>query len=339
MSKINWIRVLSSNNIEFVERGPNVQKGHVNIKCPFCGSSDPSHHMGLELSTGYWGCWRNKSHRGKSPIRLLVKLLRCSFQRAFDIAGIKNSDYIDPDGFDSVAARLLNKVGYVERVEEIRRDFLKYPAEFREITDSYQMSMFYDYLIRRKFGVYDIESLCDQYRLRGALTGEFSRRLIIPYIVNDELVSWTGRTISSLQNLRYKDLSVEESLIAPKSTLFNHDAGYDKRGRVLVVVEGPIDALKLDFYGRDWGVRAVALSTNSITDEQTFLLDDMSRSFKKVVIMLDSQKSLDVVSSIRMRSSLSQIKNLTYMEVPFDKKDFGELNAQQATTFCRTIEE
>lgn len=337
MANLNWIRVLTSHGIEFVERGPNVKKGHINIKCPFCGQSDPSHHMGLELSTGYWGCWRNKSHRGKSPIRILVKLLRCSYNRAFEIAGIDRTGYVDPDGYDAIASRILGKNPELYRVEEVRRDFLRFPKDFVTLQPSGKTRHLYSYVVSRGFLSSDITLLGEWYSIRGAVSGEFHNRIILPYIVADELVSWTGRTISSLETLRYRDLSLENSLEDPKSILFNQDAGYDRSSSYLIVVEGPFDAIKLDFYGREWGVRSVGVSTNSLSDSQAYLLDEMSENFKNVIIMLDSKNQLDYLSSVNLKNKLEHIPNITYMKVPFGKKDAGELTASTAISFCRQL--
>jgi hypothetical protein len=68
MRPLDWRQLLTDNRVPFIERGPNVKRGEINIRCPFCGSADPSYHMGLNLDSGWWSCWRNKDqHSGKSP--------------------------------------------------------------------------------------------------------------------------------------------------------------------------------------------------------------------------------------------------------------------------------
>ena len=38
----NWRELLDEQRIAYIERGANVKRGEVNIRCPFCGAADPS---------------------------------------------------------------------------------------------------------------------------------------------------------------------------------------------------------------------------------------------------------------------------------------------------------
>ncbi|TXH49521.1 MAG: hypothetical protein E6Q97_22555 [Desulfurellales bacterium] len=335
MGAINWLRVLNSAGVEYIERGANVKRGEINIRCPFCGAADPSHHMGLNLTNGWWACWRNQSHRGKSPLRLLVRLLGCSYARACELAGI-TPDYVDPDGFDAVAARVMQRDG-LQRVEEVRRDFLTFPPkEVTPITGRGQTRRHWDYLVQvRGFRPSDIQHLTLSYGILAGVGDYWRDRVMFPYLVNEELVAWTGRAIAE-SNIRYKDLAVAECLIPPKQTLYNHDAAL-AGGEVLLVVEGPMDALKLDCYGAEWGVRAVGLSTNSISDQQIFLLEEAAPRFRRTLVMMDNSGQLSIVDSIRMKERMAQIRNLGFVPVPFGKKDGGDLAPSQVVMFARSL--
>lgn len=333
MRTLNWMRVLDTNGVEYVDRGHNVKRGGIAIKCPWCGNADPSHHMGIALGTGWWGCLRNQNHRGKSPLRLLVRLLGISYQRACDIAGI-TADYVDPDGFDAVAARIMGRDN-LTRVEEVRRDFLHYPKEFIALTRTGRTRRFWDYLIGRGFDEYDIGALGFYYKIMAGTGGDFKDRIILPFYYNKELVAWTGRAITQ-SKLRYRDLEAEQCLAPPKEMLYNHDCILSG-GRILIVVEGPFDAIKIDLYGRALGVRSVALATNSISDQQIYLLEDASFKFKKVLVMMDNASVLGIVDSMRMKERMNQIRNLSFVEVPGGHKDAGELSANEVVTFCKGI--
>lgn len=332
---INWLRTLNSASIEYVERGPNVKRGEVNIRCPFCGNADPSHHLGLNLTTGWWACWRNKAHRGKSPLRLLVRLLGCSYARACEIAGI-GADYIDPEGFDALAARLLHGTGMI-RTEEVRREFISFPERSSMLVPKGRTRRHWEYLVRtRGFAESDLDRLISQYSLMAGVGGEVHDRVVIPYVMHGKMVAWTARAITPTATLRYRDIRLDDALVPPKHTLYNHDASL-VGGRVLLVVEGPIDSLKLDYYGMDWGVRAVAASTNSLTDQQIFLLEEAAPRFTRVLMMMDNASSLGVVDSYRIKEQLSQIPNLGMTPVPFGAKDGGDLTPRQVVEFSRRI--
>lgn len=328
---INWQRVLDTNHVEYIERGPNVRRGNLNIRCPFCGNADPSYHMGIDLSTGYWGCWRNASHRGKSPVRLLVKLLNISFAKAMEMAGF-DKDYIDPDGFTEAVAKFMNKL----IVENAVTKLLTFPEDFKQINPMGRTSKFWNYLVDvRGFADSDIPSLCRDYTLLASTGGLLKDRVVMPYVMNFELVGWTGRAIAE-STIRYKDIPLDEALVAPKETLYNHDCMLDKN-RNLVVVEGQIDVLKMDFYGKDFGTRAVGISTNSMTDAQIYLLDEFSSNFKTVYFMLDNKTSFGIVDSMKLRQRVSQIRNAKIINVPFDAGDAGELTPHQVATFTKDL--
>lgn len=333
MRALDWRRVLQENRVPFTERGANVKRGEINIKCPFCGSADPSMHMGLNLESGYWSCWRNKrQHSGKSPVRLLMRLLSVSYARARQIAGLGENAPPDPDGFTAAVARIMGRA--TVEPEAVRAEFLRMPREFRPIVDRGATRRFYAYLREdRDFDEAGVKLLDDIYMLRADVTGWWKGRVILPYFMDGDLVAWTGRAVAP-SAIRYKDLPLEECLVPIKQVLYNYDTMLNG-GDTLVIVEGPFDALKLDVYGYEYGLSAVALSTNSMTEEQAFLIEDLAPSFRQVVVMMDNSSVLGLVDSMRLKQDLHGIENLSIMPVPYGRKDAGELTPAEARRFAR----
>lgn len=336
MRVFDWPSFLHKQGIPFIERGANVKRGEINIKCPMCGSADPSFHLGLNLDTGWYSCWRNRAaHSGKSPLRLLMKLLHCSYAKARELAGL-GDDYIDPEGFTAAAARLMGRDKTEGRPEQIRREFLQLDRYFMPIDENkIATRRAWNYLYQRGFESEDVHTLCDLYQLKTARDGHYASRVILPYILHGELVAWTGRAIGPSE-IRYKDLPRDLCIVPPKETLFNHDCILEG-GKVLVIVEGPLDALKLDFYGRKFGVRAVGLSTNSITEQQVLLLQDADAQFEQKLMMMDNASSSGIVDSMRMKQELAGLSNVHTTRVPFDRKDAGELSAREVRDWCLSI--
>lgn len=336
MRVMDWERLLTEQRIPFVTSGPNVSRGELNVQCPFCGSADPSMHMGLNRETGWWSCWRNRAeHSGKSPLRLVMRLLRVPYEKAREVCGLGN-DYVDPEGFDAVAARVLGRASATARPGTVERRFLDFADGMLPIDGRGRTRMHRDYLLGRGFdgasrAGEDVDVLCGLYGLRAGV-GYWNGRVIIPYFQDGELVTWTGRAIGE-STARYKDLDVKESVLPAKETLFNHDC-IPGGGRTLAVVEGPVDALKLDFYGRPWGVRAVALSTNSVSEAQAFLLQPAADGFAETVVMMDNASALGVADSMRMRAALRFLGNVTSAPVPFGAKDAGALRPEQVIAWA-----
>lgn len=329
-SKVNWLRLFREFNVEYIDHGHNVKKGNVNICCPFC-VNDQKFFMGVDPSSGAWGCWWSKEHRGMSPIRLIMRLLRVSYERAREIAGLGES-YIDPEGFAAMADRLMGR-SLPEQESEGNKS-LSFLREFREISPTGAARRFWNYLEGRGFD--DVSDLCDRYQLRCAISGDFQDRVIIPFIVNGEIVAWTGRAIGST-TLRYRDSPKEINVINPKETLFNIDAA-KVGGKALVVVEGQFDVLKSDYYGSDFGVRSVGISTRMLTDDQVYVLNDIAGRFDRVVLMLDTAKKTDVVGSMDLMGQLSDIRNLEYASVPYGYKDCGAMPPGRIAAFCKSLQ-
>ena len=221
---------------------------------------------------------------------------------------------------------------------------LHFDSNFTEIKPSGRTAHHWDYLeLTRGFNSsrYDVGDLCDQYGLKAGIRGRWQDRVVLPYVQDGELVTWSARAISQA-TIRYRDLEIEDSngnavsLVPPKETLFNHDAML-KGGKALVLVEGPFDALKIDFYGQTFDVRAVALSTNSISEEQSYLLQAASGLFERVVIMLDNATSLGIIDSMRMRQALHFLSNISITKVPYGAKDGGDLSPSKVRQWARTF--
>ncbi len=337
MRAFDWQRLLDEQRIEYVTRGPNVKRGEINIKCPFCGSADPSYHMGLNLDNGWWSCWRRRDvHSGKSPVKLICALLRIPVFKALEIAGL-SKDYVDPDGFDAVAARILGKAGPIEN-PKAKKSFLDFDPSFEPITDKLRTRRHWNYLYGRGFdhkqrGREEVDLLVEQYQLKASIKSQhWAERVIIPFFLDGKLVTWTGRAISP-SSRRYRDLELEQSMVDVKETLYNVDAIHDG-GRWLVLQEGPFDVLKVDFFGRSLGVRSVGLATNSMSDEQAFLLKMAEGKFERIVIMMDTKSELGYVDSMRMQQKLAFIGSTVIEPVPFGAGDGGALTGDQVRTWA-----
>lgn len=343
MRVFDWVRFLDENRVPYITRGANVSRGEVNIRCPFCGSADPSQHMGLNLENGWWSCWRNRAaHSGKSPLRLIMRLLGVTYGEAREIAGL-GDDYVDPEGFDAVAARILGRLKQDGPAPMAERRFLEFDAAFRPLTDSIRTRKHWNYLFNRGFnetrgGIEDVDRLVRLYDLKAGVSGPWADRVIIPYYEDQKLVTWTGRAVG-VASIRYRDLDTATSLIPPKETLFNIDCMRSENNpaeALLVVQEGPVDALKVDFYGRELGVRSVAMSTNSISESQAHLLKAAERKFKAILIAMDAKTDYGVVDSMRMRQSLGFIK-CSITQLPEGVPDGGALSPSQARNWARTL--
>lgn len=329
----DWQSFLDQNNIPYVTHGPNVATGNLNIKCPFCGESDPSEHMGINLDSGYWGCWRSSDHRGRRPEKLIQSILKCSFRQAQSIAGtsVRNLSKLD-----SIIAQI--------KAEPMPSNYnyeLELPKSFSEV------SLNRGFLSARKIieyletsrGFHDGYQVCKDYRLLYSTEGMWSNRVIMPITINEKLVCWTGRSILPNAELRYLSLSHKKKeddldknkLVAVmniKDTVWNYDQ-IKLGGKLLYLVEGPLDALKLDFYSKIFNIRATCLFNNQISDNQAVLISGIKDKYKEIRILFDDGALTEAMKMNRKMTGMVS----KYDTLPKGIKDPGDMRQEQIIDF------
>ena len=172
-----------------------------------------------------------------------------------------------------------------------------------------------NYLHKRGF---DVDELITKYKFRdGGFTGDFAYRVIIPIIDTDgRICSYQGRTYAN-QDLRYKTLSIEKSLVDPKKMLFNLN---NCNKSYVAVTEGPFDALK-------FGDNCCATLGTSITEAQVQLLTE----YKKVVIIFDAEQAAQQrAKKLADRISALGVKEVIVVDLE-TSKDLGALSYEDVS--------
>lgn len=318
----DWRGFCEQQRIPFVTEGPNTARGHISIRCPMCGSSDPSEHMGLSLDreAPYWGCFRNGRHRGKDPVFLIAKLLSCSFEHARQIVRAFGPKL---DDFDKVVSRL--------REEQAAREVpppsidLEAPPEFVDLctSPSIYAERFLDYLARRGYGNRRqfLREVASIYRLWYALTGPYAHRIIFPiYGVEGLLIGWTGRDIRPGARQRYL---TSEGL--PPSALLTFD-GLESASAV-VLCEGPFDAMWVDWHGRGVGISSIALLSSAFGEAKLSALRAMK---KKFFVLLDSDAALPSLI-------LSEELGCAALPLPPGRKDPAEMDSREVSDLVSSL--
>jgi len=338
----DWKTFLDRHGVHYVERGPNVARNHVGINCPFC-ASDSGEHMGLSLDTKRpaWGCWRDKSHRGVNPIRLIVALLGCSTSYAESL--VRQASAPELDAFEKAAASLRGEPMEATEAATTTKHQEALPAEFKKMTPQGTYGqLFLRYLLGRGFN--GVHRFAKHYDLRYCLTGSFKWRMIIPIYYHGELVSWTGRDITGHADLRYKTLSDDTGAAKTqgylparqniKTTVYNRDKA-EAGGKVLCVVEGPMDVLRLDWYLDDPEI-VVAGCFGKPDESQVLLLSRLARKFDRVVSLLDNDAQAQAVALVDQLQELSG-RPARWVPLPYGVKDPGELDTDLIKKFGQTF--
>lgn len=321
------VAILNRLQIPYRSSGQNVAKGNVVVNCPWCGGADSSGHMGINATTGYWGCWRNRLHRGKSLPRLLVQLAGITYDAAFQLTGRR----VAPQADDFMQAIEALKAGPVEETQKPRKG-IKLLPEFRAIYPDGPTRVFHDYLVDERGWGRLTDRVITHYNLRCAFRGPYAQRIIIPIYEHDRIVSWTGRSIRKDAGIRYLSLSeqADENKGLPAATHSLKDLLLDlddlaSGGRVLIIVEGPFDSMLFDVYAQRYDCRVTCVFGLSMTDRQVSLIREVADGFDRIAILFDHDAG---GNAMELADALADVRPDVWF-LPENVKDPGELSLPQ----------
>jgi len=227
MKKNNFIRFvdvesyLQDNNINYITSGKNVSQGWIGMSCPFCVDGDPSNHMGISLDAKTISCWR--CGKTGNLISLVMKLHKCRFEESLKIL----KKYVDYSITDLVEIPIHN-VNFT-----MPKNFNQYLPDNPK-----------NYLKKRG---YDPEYIWEKYNLFYPYPehwGRYKHRIVIPFILNGEIVTYTTRDITGKMENKYDACPNKESMIPIGDCIYNID-NIKKNGN-MVVFEGPTDVWKYE---------------------------------------------------------------------------------------------
>lgn len=260
-----WADFCLHHGLEPKERGKSTAKGHIYISCPWCLDGANHQHMGLSLTSTFYGCWKDPSHRGINPARLIRSVLDVSWA-----AAQQQALRYAPSGLDFWAA---------EEVAPVARPNTFAMPDY--ITDQFAAAAV-TYLNNRGVSLGDFYALGGRY---GSSSGqnELAWRVTLPVETPQlEVVGVTGRHVGT-SSLRY--------LTLPKGGA----AGLvgcswrEDTSSLLAVVEGPFDAVKLQIAARTakLPVDVVAILGEAGAAERLHYVRQLSRQYEHTAFVLD----------------------------------------------------
>lgn len=308
----DWRAFLDRHGISY-----QVQKKDLYIHCPFCGASDGGRHMGVSVVGKGWGCWKQNTHRGRSPERLIQALLGCSWVEAQRLAGSGAGPGLTAaGGFMAAVEGALGKAPPAGTPGPLLA-----PKEFRPLQPpiKFLQRPFWEYLGDRGFTGRQVETLADHFDLRWCMEGEWAYRLIIP--VRDHTrawCTWTGRAINDNAKVRYKTLTADPDKAGvrapvargPITNMLLDMPNLVKGGDTLVIAEGPFDAMRLSLFAGEYNARATCLFGKAISKEQVDLLAELRPLYRDMVLLLDPDAALDAMTLQTRMAPLAALSHL-----------------------------
>lgn len=194
------------------------------------------------------------------------------------------------------------------------------------------------YLVSRGFAYEELPELVALYDLHYAYSGDYSGRVVVPVYMHNKLVGVTGRAVFKA-SLRYKNSRKEEGPVNIYESLANFDSILEEDvPEALVVVEGPFDMIKVDFYGRKYGIRSTCLFTKHIGKQQEDFLYELISYSKKTIILLDDDAFAEsLLYAGRLSHFGDRVSSLGFDPNKFQAEDAGALSPRGVAKLCREI--
>jgi hypothetical protein len=311
--------ILAAHGISYRASG----RDEILVRCPQCGSADPSQHMAVNTNGRGYRCLRNPTqHKGKIYSRLLALVLNCSLERAKELLGEKQT--LPLPSRDEFASSWRKQLGLVGPEGPTTPKKLQFPKEIKPLVwGSPRSTAFWNYLLQeRGFTRAQAEWASEAYDFHYTVWGKYSYRIVIPiYNGTGELMTWTARAIDPRADIRYMTHPKGEAVAPPTSLLLGLPILSKTRlTRYLVVCEGPFDAIAVSVLGHSLGIWGTCLFGLELSEIQADLLSDLADRFDRVGLLLDPEqawlRTLDMTSLLPRRCKM--------LHLPEGFKDPGE---------------
>lgn len=299
---MNFEKLFTDYKIEYNNR---INRGWTNVHCPYCTEVSGTFHGGFNDAGNYYHCWKCGGHDFENTLSLVTRIPKSQIK-----------DLIEQyQGRSRILKRLNKRESKVDKIELPTDTFTKAERKYLKSRN------FNPKFLHEKYGI-----------VGGGISGAWKYRIIIPLILNGKIVSWTGRSILPKEKLeelnipRYKNLSIEQSVIDPKSILYNLD---NCKNDVAVLTEGAFDVIRL---GNDF----FCSFGTELTQSQISMIKER---FRKVFIMFDNEiKAQEKARKFGLQiASIGVEVEIVDAYSDFNKNDGGELNQEEVNQIRKEL--
>ena len=281
---MNILQLYQDYNVPYpVEGERHYRSGWINTRCPFCTGGHEGYHLGFELSSPHFFCWRCGWHPVDETISALLNISKTEAKSVL---------------------RNYQGEGLIQIFDKTQKSAteLHFPTNTCTIGQPHRK-----YLLKRGF---DPDEITQVFKIQG--TGPVSRlkvngkslnykhRIIIPYHWGNrnQAVSFDSRDISNKHPSKYLACPSELEVIPHKDILYGMPMFWGDTG---ICVEGCTDVWRL-------GVKTCAVSGIQYTVSQVRWL---KRLFKKVYVVFDDEpqaqeQAQNLVNDLRFRGLKSE---------------------------------
>ena len=293
---IQIIDLLEDIKIKSKTSGKNVSNGWVEISCPYC--DDPSEHLGINLQNGGFNCWVC-GEKG-SIFKLMMKIENCNYYQAQNIIEKFSDDII-----------------YLPQEKDLNTYLTNRNIIPKEATVELPQ-LHIDYLRSRNFDPVKIQQ---QYKIMACYTtGSYAYRIIIPVIIDEEIVNFTGRDVTDKQENKYKNCPNSTAILPMKECLYNIDSVSNK----VIICEGPTDV---------WRIGQGSIATMGVEYTTTQLAILSRKEPKEIYILYDSDA---IKGAEKLASAVSTFCSKVEI-LELEKGDPADMTTKEVITLRKEI--
>jgi len=332
---MDWRAFCDEYRIETREGGSSTKKNNIYVECPWCRNG--KHRLGMSCEAPfYWGCWLDKKHRGKSPVRLIMVLAGVSYEEACDIGGIQKSH----QDLMEILAEFESFKKSLERSKKVSNvhlnggpvsDYREYdtPSSWFDLRPRGKLSRpFINYLVKRGLP----PECCTRYQLMASASryghDRYRDRVISPIVIAGQTVAITARSIKRKASYRY----LTDPAKVPDEVLYNtqHATGAE----ILVLVEGPYDVKKLDWvaFSRELPIHVVGSMGIVLSRKKEASLQRLMKNYRRTVVLFDRAA---LMQAMELQTGL--YREIEIGQVPDNVKDPGAFTLRAAGAFLMNI--
>lgn len=257
------MEILDEFDIDYRDSGKNVQKGEINICCPFCGEG--KYHCSINLNKNKFYC-RSCGYGGN-----LIFLLH-------EITGINKLKLKSLLRNNTIEEKEIR----IEKKGKLSLPPYTYSLKNTEV-DGFSKSAS-AYLKERGFNRDTIVNN-DLYYCK---FGDYAYRIIIPIYKDNILVNYLGRDWTGLQKIKYMNCPNDKAIIRRSELIYTNRKKNEYKNRV-IVVEGVTDYWNVDY--------SIATLGKAISDQQLNLILELNSN--EIIFMLDPDAIYEAKKSLR----------------------------------------
>jgi hypothetical protein len=311
---VRWRDLFGYLGVQWTASSRYAGHGWIAIRCPWCGSSDPGYHLGVNEQHGHYHCLRNDQHKGRSSYWLLQKL------------GVRHSDMDDLlASYGSIrsagAGRDTSEGAFPPRQSSLETQW----REFEPLDDDGLQ-----YLHDRHFRL--PSATAHEFDLRRG-RNHWARRIWFKLSdLDGSIIGITGRTIDGWRQPRYYNFRGQETaLYMPRLPTAEHTLG--------LLVEGPFDALRVaDATARRRNLFVAALCGLSLTGKKREQLAAIAKLIPHLAVAVDRTVSppaaFNMVRELRLLPLVGKVRRLA---MPAEIDDPGAMNNHEVEKWLSTI--